>query len=110
MFIDDELFFMAETINHGRQLWSSNGEVTGLEDFLEKEKLILYPNPTIDYIDFKNDKEKITNYKIVDLQGRDMKVNLNEENKIYVGNLTPGLYILIAVVDNKKIVRKFIKN
>jgi hypothetical protein len=41
-----DVFFIADTDAHGRQLWHLNPAVTGVEDPLVAAAVAVYPNPT----------------------------------------------------------------
>ncbi|MEN7551091.1 ELWxxDGT repeat protein [Rapidithrix thailandica] len=109
-FINDEIYFIAETENHGRQLWKGGEDsVTGIEDWLEDDGLKVYPNPTSEYLMFEHSDWRIQQVKIVNMQGQTLSVQPDATNKIYVGNLPSGMYLLIAEADDQKLVKKFIK-
>lgn len=74
---------------------------------LSKADLIIYPNPTSDYITISNDKVKEA--AIVDFTG---KILLKSTSKtIDLSNLPKGIYILNVTIENgKSISKKVIKN
>jgi hypothetical protein len=72
----------------------------------------IYPNPTQDYINvsLKSGNETIKNVSVFDLNGRLIKTDRAQNNKIAVGELQAGTYIiLIENNDNQKFSGKFIK-
>ena len=105
LFIDDELFFTAVGDDHSRQLWSFNtNEVTSLNDN-ELVHFQLYPNPTTKYIYIT----RWDNVRIFDAYGQKVATYDDSTEKIYVGHLLPGLYVITGESREGKISRKFIK-
>ena len=78
------------------------------------DKIIIYPNPTNNFITIQNDQRKTKNieYKIVDLTGRVVKNNNSKFNEqINIENLTSGNYIIQFQTDsNDNFTQKLIKN
>ncbi|PQJ80099.1 T9SS type A sorting domain-containing protein [Polaribacter porphyrae] len=69
------------------------------------KKVVLYPNPSNEYIQVLN-LDKKANFSIINLKGQEiLKGNIKDE-KISIKNLKPGLYFI--KIDNKKNL-KFIK-
>nr|WP_308701868.1 T9SS type A sorting domain-containing protein [Pontibacter ummariensis] len=110
MICNGELLFLAETTSSGRQLWSSKKrEVTGIEEAYEGEALTLYPNPVSDFIYVNSGNKYFKPLRIANMSGKLVPFQHDRIGRIHVGNLTPGLYILIAEVEKKVVVRKFLK-
>lgn len=74
---------------------------------LSKADLIIYPNPTSDYITISNDK--IKEATIVDFTGKTLLKSTSKT--IDLSNLPKGVYILNVTIENgKSISKKVIKN
>jgi hypothetical protein len=71
-------------------------------------QIIVYPNPTTNYINLKF--ENLTAFKgaIYDFYGRHIKSFVNTKD-IYVGDLSNGIYILKIHIDDKELTYKLIK-
>lgn len=79
-------------------------EINNVEQFAE-----FYPNPTKDYISFKN-PEKIQQVQIFDATGKSFNIRGFENNKLNVSNLNQGVYYLvIKMKDGKTVSKKVIK-
>ena len=78
------------------------------------DKIIIYPNPTNNFITIQNDQRKTKNieYKIVDLTGRVVKNNNSKFNEqINIEGLTNENYIIQIQTDsNDNFTQKLIKN
>lgn len=69
----------------------------------------IYPNPTSDFIYFKNLKDGVS-YKIFDISGRLVLQSHSEKDRIDVKNLAKGNYML-QIITNKTIkILKIVKN
>lgn len=69
----------------------------------------IYPNPTIEFLNFKGFNNDIINIKIVDLSGRiivDKAITASQNTTINVSELQSGIYLAV-INDNEKV--KFIK-
>lgn len=78
------------------------------------EEYVVYPNPSADRSFYLNKNFKLGNYRIYTLNGKEVKVKLNEETEKYKFTLDktagPGLYILEYKVDGQIIQRKVLVN
>ncbi|MGU3375639.1 T9SS type A sorting domain-containing protein [Chryseobacterium sp. M5A1_1a] len=77
------------------------------ETGVDKKKMILYPNPVVDFIHI-NSSNKIKNVRIYDLSGKKIDVELSD-GKVDVRNLTAGEYLLNIETEREKFTEKFIK-
>ncbi|NNF33598.1 MAG: T9SS type A sorting domain-containing protein [Saprospiraceae bacterium] len=67
----------------------------------------VYPNPATDFLHVgKHDDQKV---KILDWKGKVVFKQISATQKLFIGDLEPGIYILQVVTDNNPIVSKFIK-
>ncbi len=79
----------------------------GLEDEVaELENIFVYPNPTMDRLNFDRLVERID---VIDLSGKIVKTFENA-NTINIGDLQKGIYYLKLYFDENVIVKKVIKN
>lgn len=60
----------------------------------ENKTLVIYPNPTKDYINIKNKNYKIETFSLYDLGGRIIKTFSGKETKLDLSNLPSSTYIL----------------
>lgn len=108
-FLDDEkadIYF--STSDLGLIKYQINLETLGANNnSLSKAELVIYPNPTSDYINISDDNVKETS--IVDFTGKILLKSTSK--KIDLSNLPKGVYILNATLSNgKSISKKIIKN
>jgi len=86
-----------------------NNTVLATEDFIKDKsaEIQIYPNPTDKFINIKS-SEKVSNVEVIDATGRKMKFTFDGD-KIDVGNIPSGSYILNIKTENKNYSEKFIK-
>jgi alpha-tubulin suppressor-like RCC1 family protein len=71
----------------------------------------IFPNPTNSFIIIQNPEKRIINYVIItDLNGRKVKEQSQDTNKIDVHYLNSGIYLLQINAEGKNSIHKFIKN
>jgi hypothetical protein len=93
----------------------TNGAVCpslGIEDVvLKDDNLLLYPNPTSDYLNIKLEKTIIQSLSIVDINGRVLKKqDVNEyDSQINVTDLNAGIYLVKVETELGISTQKFIK-
>lgn len=81
-------------------LWIKLNEVmcntTSLSSIMQNKKISIYPNPTTDLLHIKFSDQKNYQLKILDVEGRILKVydNLNAETQISTNSLGSGIYFL----------------
>ncbi len=94
-------------------------QTTGVETIFEEERIIhIYPNPAKDYInvalDIKGNNKTLIH--IVGTSGNIIRTHkyqtceVNNEHKIYIGDLNPGAYFIRIIIENQQKVLRFIKN
>lgn len=71
--------------------------------------LHVYPVPATDQLFLSGIEGEIT-YSIIDLLGKPITTDKTTDNKILIGYLTPGMYLLKAEKGNKIYLAKFIRN
>lgn len=72
-------------------------------------KLDIYPNPTTDWIHFKNNRNEEASIAILDMSGKLIKKEIIKNNKISVKDLVKGSYMLLYSNRNIQQSFKFIK-
>lgn len=82
----------------------------GLSEIKTKNKLVIYPNPTTDYIYIKSDLE-IKEIKISDLNGRIINNIDFKDSKVSLGGLETGIYLAKIIdingnITTEKIIKK----
>ena len=79
----------------------------------EEEELLeflMYPNPASDIVTFKIPAgDKITKVEVFDALGKQILLDLTEENTIDVSDLALGYYLVSISTDQAKITKKLIK-
>lgn len=81
--------------------------ITGIAESELNKDIKIFPNPAKDYINIKTELTEEFAIQIYDLQGRLMKTE--NENKINVSELQPGLYLLRFISDLKTYTQTFVK-
>jgi hypothetical protein len=87
----------------------------GVDDFEEKKKINLYPNPSKEFVLIDNTNSSTNEnfeYEILDLTGRIVKTGNSKFNeRINIETLTTGNYIIQIETENgEKVSEKLIKN
>jgi len=81
---------------------------TGIADINKGEKLVVYPNPAVDFVELKTNIE-FTHILIVDVMGSVVK-QMPFERRLNIKSLAKGIYFIKLVKENNTIVtKKFIK-
>lgn len=83
---------------------------TSVEDEHIMNEIMIFPNPTTDYISMQSDLTSFDNIRILDIQGRLVQeLNENSGKNLYVENLKEGIYFM-SLVGNKQVYHlKFVK-
>jgi len=78
---------------------------SGINDFKQTDSAFVYPNPAKDVITISHSSTKISNIKIFDITGKQVKgINISDNKQtIDISDLQQGLY-LVSLFDDKKIV------
>ncbi|WP_224998726.1 ELWxxDGT repeat protein [Cesiribacter sp. SM1] len=109
MFVNNELYFIAESVDAaGRQLWKGESKVTGIDEPDTNELLTLYPNPASDFINIEGGQHQFQSIKIYNLIGQSI-ISLPRTDRVYVGDLSPGIYLLVTESASQKHIVRFIK-
>ena len=87
---------------------SSNGVFSTATVADLKDKVLLFPNPSIDYVTITN-AEIIEDVVIFDVHGRAIKTINRNANKIDVSSLQNGIYFMKVKTNNSYETMKFIK-
>ena len=99
------VYYKANNIATSTDVLSTN------ENYLNENKLLLYPNPASDflYLNAQNLANQDLKYQIIDHLGRVIKTGKTENNTINIDKLLIGVYFLSIELNDIKIVKKFIK-
>lgn len=84
--------------------------VTGINNIIDNENIVIYPNPAIKNITISSEK-KINDIQIIDLQGKKIisVENLDTEKcDLDVSKLKEGNYFVRIVIDNNVVSRKLL--
>jgi Leucine-rich repeat (LRR) protein len=79
------------------------------QSFIANE-LEVYPNPVSDILTINNHNFDILNISIYNLLGEKILVQETNKNQIDVSKLASGAYMVSIVADNKKSIKKIMKN
>ncbi|NDP21087.1 MAG: T9SS type A sorting domain-containing protein [Paludibacter sp.] len=85
------------------------GQQTGINDIKSAKNLTVYPNPTSKYLYFNDNSSTLNKISILNLQGKTVKTINNTSNKLDVGDLSNGMYILKNVANDGVSTCTFIK-
>ena len=82
-----------------------------IDSYQVENQITIYPNPATSIIHLELNNRTISKINIIDINGRYIEANhiLNHENKMYIGNLSNGIYTLQIFTDNGIIYKKIIK-
>lgn len=106
---------MLYVATYGRGLWASPlvSDLFGVEDFLNEEAVVLYPNPVENYLNISLPFTTDTDVKIFDTQGKliHLQKDLRAVSTITLNTeiLTPGIYFIRLETTNGNITKRFIK-
>lgn len=90
--------------NHLVLFPTGNATTLGVENLDSSNKAIsLYPNPAKSVLNFS---EEVSNIKITDLSGRNMKQTTTSSKSVDVGTLEKGTYIVTATTKEGNIITK----
>jgi len=93
--------------------WAKTQVVTDVPDILNKKTdLVIYPNPATNEIIISTGKP-IDEIKIIGLTGKVLYQSARQKEnqiKIAVSNLMPGVYLIQLIQGSERVTQKFIKN
>lgn len=106
-------FFYANDGVHGNELWALN-TITGIK---EENKILdglnLYPNPTVEELNFSLDAKTINankiNYSVTNILGQQCINGYLTTSKLNVSNLVSGVYFISIKISATERTFKFIK-
>jgi hypothetical protein len=97
-------------------LKSSNGLSScpvGIEDHILESSLLIYPNPTSDFINIQSDQADniVSEIRILDMAGRELLLQSNIKLgyaaiQLDVSELSKGAYVLEISSDNERVSKK----
>ncbi len=74
-----------------------------------KDEIIVYPNPTNNFVWIKSSNNKIINIEVLDIYGRQVLNRINT-SKVDMLSLKKGIYIFKIQTENNTIIKKIIYN
>jgi len=108
-------YFVGGTGTYLMDISITRTAVTAINNITNSNALNIYPNPTIEYLHLKANKEMdINSIKIIDILGKQIKnlnnnqLKSNEILTIPVSNLSTGSYFLVIETDKEILQHKFI--
>ncbi len=103
------LFFQGGTNASGRQLWvySPEGSIPTGIDASKDQSVRIYPNPSSSYVGFE--EKTLYRFKVYNLNGKIVKSTESPHERVFIGDLKPGLYFLVGKTENSNLRGKFIK-
>ncbi|UXP32160.1 BspA family leucine-rich repeat surface protein [Reichenbachiella agarivorans] len=81
--------------------------ITSVRENLSRS-IIVYPNPTSQYISVQSDEETINQLDVFDIHGKAMNIK-STGNQLDINQLKSGYYLLKVVTDQKTHIKSFIK-
>lgn len=93
LFIKNDTLYNVYFSDYREPITLENTETLGTDN-PENKILVIYPNPTKDYINIKNKNYKIETFSLYDLGGRIIKTFSGKETKLDLSNLPSSTYIL----------------
>ncbi|MBU4537047.1 MAG: T9SS type A sorting domain-containing protein [Weeksellaceae bacterium] len=90
-------------------MWLASASNLSLADVSVSE-LVVYPNPSSDFLTFKGSSVKNTAYVILDASGRTVAKSVTNGNQVDVRDLSNGVYTLMLSVEGQTKSVRFIKN
>jgi hypothetical protein len=87
----------------------SNPQTLSIQDENIKSEFSIYPNPFKNEL-FVTNLENIYSFIIYDITGKTLIKGYQSEKKIDVSSLKKGFYFISIQTENKKIIKKLIKN
>ncbi len=108
----DDLIFYKGSLTEEQVQDIFTGEVTSTKVTVPEENLIqIYPNPTTNKIEIKIQESHLINkvVRIVDLNGRTIKLHQLPATNIDVSELPDGVYLLVFNYEDKTISKQFVK-
>jgi len=116
--VSDTLYFTADDLNHGNELWSykplvSTTGISPANDLIEKNEFIVFPNPSTNYCNISSSFSGNSIIEMYDLQGRKMMsqtvlLQAKSAFKIDLSTLTKGIYFVKIYNGDKIHTRKII--
>ena len=90
-------------------IWLASPSNLGIPNISPSE-FIFYPNPSSNFLNFKEGSAKNIEYSIIDATGRVVRKGLTTGNQVDVRNLSKGIYILTLSMDGQIKTVRFMKN
>lgn len=104
-FISNNIGFTAGT---GGIILKTNNILTSVLSSPIKNEIMLYPNPTTNYLTIDTEL-KISDIYIIDITGKMIMKTKQNSNIVNVANLPNGVFFIKIITDEKIITQKFIK-
>jgi hypothetical protein len=83
---------------------------TTISNIEQQDKIIIYPNPTNDYIIIESKSFQNKSYKLMDISGRIIKSGIfKEQQEIKLESFAAGFYFIELIFDRQLIRQKIIK-
>jgi hypothetical protein len=104
--IEDNTLYIAEQVTG--KVSTLNISTLSNDDFSDEKVIVMYPNPSSDFITISNLKSSV-NYTVADLSGRVvLKSNLSQGESIDIRSLSKGVYLIH--LENYSNTYKIVKN
>jgi len=87
-------------------------DTLGLDDIDQRDNFSIYPNPSIDELNFKlPESNDVINIEVFDVLGKKTHTtSIINSQKIDVKNWKNGVYFINVIYDEKRVTKVFIKN
>ena len=84
--------------------------IVGIDEKDNQNNLVIYPNPTSNYLTIVNGGLGVKELTIVDLLGKTVKTSSTNKNSINVAELPSGVYFIKISTKEYTVTQKFIKD
>lgn len=98
-------------VTYGWEATVNCGDSMGVSDLEKDFGVVVYPNPSSDWIHISSPKSKVKSASVHDLSGRLLIQNKLDvqEGKVNIASLPKGTYLLTLEIDGKKLTKKIVK-
>jgi hypothetical protein len=105
-------YFSIVTIDGCTSDSSNSIEVTnvGIQGYMMEQNILIYPNPTTDFINIQNHLPEPITINIYDVHGKLLKnSSCNEALQVDFSHLANGLYLIIFEYKGQQLMKKIVK-
>ncbi|WNJ17691.1 T9SS type A sorting domain-containing protein [Pontibacter sp. G13] len=101
-----KIFFSADDGQFGRELWAMDLQTVSNDAEIESS-IVMYPNPAQDWLSIES-ANPVASVSIFDLSGKLIHQYAQASDRVFLGNLKTGSYVIEATLVNGHSVRRMI--